>query len=111
MSATPPLPPLPAFLPPPHPSTTLLALFGTPSSSALQPIAEMYATQIAAIVWHAIALNGSPRKPVVVGLALKPRARRAAAAGNDDTGDEVDWESERARFGQIMSLVMECRVW
>lgn len=110
MSATPPLPPLPALLPPPHPSTTLLALFGTPSSPALQPIAEMYTSQIAAVVWHALALDGSLRKPVVVGLALKQPPRKVGG-NDDDAGDEVDWESERARFGRVMSLVMECRVW
>lgn len=106
MPSTPPTPPLPA-LPPPHPSTSLLALFGTPPTPALQPIADLYAGQVAACVWFDAALDGAPRRPVVVGLALKRLAPRAEA-GEDD---EVDWARERQRFGQVMALVMECRVW
>lgn len=71
----------------------------------------MYTSQIAAIVWQALALDGSQRKPVVVGLALKRRSREAVGDGDDAGDEEVDWGSERARFGQVMSLVMKCRVW
>lgn len=64
----------------------------------------MYVSQIAAIVWFSTG-PGEGRKPVVIGLALKRQEERSS------DGEEVDWNTERSRFGQIMKLVMDCKAW
>lgn len=41
----------------------------------------------------------------MIGLALKRQEERSS------DGEEVDWNTERSRFGQIMKLVMDCKAW
>lgn len=65
----------------------------------------MYVSQIAAIVWFSTGPSEG-RKPVVVGLALKRQGERST-----DGEGELDWDTERSRFGQIMKLVMDCKAW
>ncbi|CDZ98498.1 Uncharacterized conserved protein [Phaffia rhodozyma] len=98
---------LPA-LPQPHPATTLLPLMGTAPTADLQPVYEMYVSQLAAIVWDDEQRDNGPgggggKRPVVVGLGFKP----SSLSGSD----RPDWERERERFGKVMELVKECRVW
>lgn len=91
-------------LPPPPPSLVLQPLLGSPP----EDVYDAYAAQIATIVGFGMGTASSSepeveeeeepvevaRRPVVVGLAL-----------NRSGGDE------RRRFGTVMSMVMDCRVW
>ncbi|KAI9446359.1 hypothetical protein H4582DRAFT_1804711 [Lactarius indigo] len=80
------------------PSVDLTYLFGHAPSSDHQTLYSSYAAQVATLVWTSerYAQIGSPRTPVVVGVALKaPRS------------SERDPDADRATFLQIMDLVRE----
>ncbi|KAL1408561.1 hypothetical protein Q8F55_005374 [Vanrija albida] len=86
-------------LPPPPAALHLTPLLGAPPQPTLH---ELYVSQIATLVWWALQLARAPRRPVVVGLALK---RAPRAAGEYDEGDEGVGEEERERFGGVMDMV------
>ncbi|WOO82882.1 uncharacterized protein LOC62_04G006365 [Vanrija pseudolonga] len=86
-------------LPPPPPATHLTPLLGAPPQPTLH---ELYVSQIATLVWWALQLARAPRRPVVVGLALK-RAPRGPGLDDDDEG--VDGDDERVRFAGVMDMV------
>lgn len=69
----------------------------------MRALYELYVSQLAAIVWsdEASAGRSGQRRPVVVGLALKP------GKGGEGGG----WTEERVRFGEVCRMVGECRVW
>lgn len=76
-------------LPPPPTAIALTPLLGSPPDAALH---DLYVSQISTLVWWALQLAHAPRRPVVVGLALKR------------IGEGVS-EEERTRFGGIMEMV------
>lgn len=88
-------------LPAPHPSTTLLPLFGVPPSIHMRAIYELYATMAGTIVFKDVP-EGDRIRPVLLGIALKP--------GKEDEEAGVT-DSEREMFGEVMQLIKECRVW
>ncbi|KAK4055702.1 hypothetical protein OIV83_000248 [Microbotryomycetes sp. JL201] len=121
LQVNPPLPGLPTpihssrqslfpQLPPPHPSSTTLSLFGIAPSQKAELLHELYATQIGAIIFATsapdddmVAVAGLS-KPVVVAIALKP-------SGTDEYDESRVTEQEREVFGQVMNMVNQCRVW
>lgn len=103
-------------LPPPPPSLLLQPLLGV----APEEVYDAYAAQIGSIVVYGLgarpsrtqgheeddddalgAGTGTGRKPVVVGLALKRLPGQESGAR----------DRERSRFGNVMSMVLDCRVW
>lgn len=55
--------------------------------------------------------SASADRPVVVGLALLPRRRTTGQEeGREEDEGALD-EEERARFGAVMDMVKEARVW
>ncbi|CAK9783296.1 hypothetical protein CC85DRAFT_299072 [Cutaneotrichosporon oleaginosum] len=78
-----------AALPPPPASISLTPLLGSPPDAALH---DLYVSQIATLVWWALQLAHVPRRPVVIGLALKL------------VGEGVT-EQERGRFSGVMDMV------
>ena len=98
------------FLPPPDPSSALSTLFGSSKSESMSTLEQLYASQIAAILFAStvppstdteneskdappVILQG---KPAVVALGLKPSFLESE--GIDDT---------RSRFKEVMQLVGE----
>lgn len=79
-------------LPPPPASIALTALLGSAPDPTLH---DVYVSQIATLVWWSLQLASAPRRPVIVGLALK----------RSPGDDEVDAEAERERFGGVMDMV------
>ncbi|BGP69585.1 hypothetical protein NBRC10513v2_002929 [Rhodotorula toruloides] len=107
LPSAPPQNPL-AALPRPDPSSILTPLFGVPPSPHLSYLHDLYAAQIAAIVFRKMGggdvLSGGV-KPVVLGIGLKQRTSGA------EEGDEDDVEltqAERETFAQVMEMVGEC---
>ncbi|TXT10865.1 hypothetical protein VHUM_02370 [Vanrija humicola] len=76
-------------LPPPPAALHLTPLLGAPPQPTLH---ELYVSQIATLVWWALQLARSPRRPVVVGLA-------------HDDDDEAVGPEERERFAGVMDMV------
>ncbi|GAA5832016.1 hypothetical protein JCM3766R1_003687 [Sporobolomyces carnicolor] len=92
-------------LPPPHPSLVLSPLFGVPSSPRVSALHDLYASQIASILFEKMSADtqGIEVKPVVFGIGLKRDADR------DDDAEELGIsEKERETFMQVMSMVKEC---
>lgn len=52
---------------------------------------------MATIIWWTLQATGAPRRPVVVGLALKRLPK--------DDDDEGMGDDERERFAEVMDLV------
>ncbi|BGP31193.1 hypothetical protein JCM10296v2_002957 [Rhodotorula toruloides] len=119
LSTLPPMPPpthLPsaplqnplAALPRPDPSSILTPLFGVPPSPHLSYLHDLYASQVAAIVFRKVGggdvLSGG-MKPVVLGIGLKQRI--GGADGEDEDGVELT-QAERETFKQVMEMVGEC---
>jgi hypothetical protein len=71
----------------------LTPLLGSPSN-----LYELYASQIAAIVFA----SGYKGRGIIVGLALSKRA------GGAQIGSAEDDEEERDRFVGVMDMVSEC---
>ncbi|KAG9028440.1 hypothetical protein FS837_003885 [Tulasnella sp. UAMH 9824] len=112
-AATPLLPPLaPPALPPIPPAIALTPLLGQPPSG-MQTVYNLYASQIAAILWTFEGGDGSSRRPVVVGLALKKSKAAADSALVADVGDEETGgaeeasEEDRELFRGVMEMVKE----
>ncbi|KAG8893375.1 hypothetical protein FRC01_013628 [Tulasnella sp. 417] len=80
----------------------------------MQTVYNLYASQIAAILWTYEGGDGSGRRPVVVGLALK-RSKAAAdsalladGAGDEETGGAGEAsEEDRELFKSVMEMVKE----
>lgn len=96
-------------LPVPFTSLDLTSLLGSPPPD-LKALLDVYSAQIAMLVFTAFDVEHSsnhfmmpPQRPVIVGLALKARPEHA------DHCPSVD--HERLRFGTIMRMVMDCKVW
>jgi hypothetical protein len=83
----------PLGLPAPDPAMVVTPLLGSPSS-----LYELYASQIAAIVFA----SGYKGRGVIVGLALNKRTGGAQAGSTEDD------EAERDRFVGVMEMVSEC---
>lgn len=105
-------PPLPSLstslfpsLPPPHPSTTLQPIFGVPPSVHVGLLHDMYAAQIGAIVFEGTE-EGTQSRPVLLGIALKGLG---SGAGEEEEAGVS--EEERRAFGEVMEMVVECKVW
>lgn len=103
----PPLPPLPA-LPPVPPSIALTPLIGQPPSG-LETLYNLYASQVATLLWVDEGPNG-PRKPVVVGVALKrstpPKAIDPAEEEEDKPEDPLT-EADRDTYQKVMEMVRD----
>jgi len=117
-----------ANLPNPLPNTSLLSLFGTPPAGQ-ETLFSLYVSQIAAIVFtrtglppsgddvtvqqSAPAFLAQPQepdpRPVIVGLALKRMHSGDEHSAQEE--DDVFGEGERARFLEIMDMVLACRLW
>ncbi|KAM0788758.1 hypothetical protein ACM66B_002849 [Microbotryomycetes sp. NB124-2] len=101
-------------LPPPHPSSTTVSLFGIAPSPKAEMLHELYASQIGAIVFATAAMDdemvGVPglTKPVVLGIALKHSVNERGTEEEETLGVT---DEERDTFGQVMDMVKECRVW
>lgn len=78
-----------AALPPPPASIALTPLLGSPPNATMH---DVYVSQIATLVWWSLQLARAPRRPVVVGLALKRIP-------------EDEYELERERFAGVMDMV------
>lgn len=81
-------------LPPPPPSLTLTPLLGSPPPDD-QALYDLYVSQISTLVWWTLQETHSPRRPVVVGLAL---------TGHKFDGDD---QSQRDRFADVIKMVIE----
>lgn len=96
----------------------MTTLFGTSKNEELRQLEQLYASQIAAILFakakqpetededgntHANVLTEA--KPVVVALGLKPAflEGKNAHTGSDDEVDNM--QSQRTRFKDVMDLV------
>lgn len=93
-------------LPPPHPSSTLSPLFGVPPSPHVSALHDLYASQIAAILFEKMTreTQGMEVKPVVLGIGLK-RSQDTEKEDEEESGISVD---ERETFSQVMEMVKEC---
>lgn len=97
-------------LPTPHPDCAVSRLLGVAPSTTQEALSELYARQIAAIVFaHAGAsADAEPAaqpyegRAVVVGLALKRRP------DEDEIG--ID-DHARATFAGVLAMVLDVRVW
>ncbi|GAA5882101.1 hypothetical protein JCM16303_005602 [Sporobolomyces ruberrimus] len=92
-------------LPPPHPSLVLSPLFGVPPTPHVQALHDLYASQIATILFEKMSTEtqGFEVKPVVLGIGLK-RTRE-----EDERGQESGIsDEERETFMQVMEMVKEC---
>ncbi|KAG8948897.1 hypothetical protein FRC04_009236 [Tulasnella sp. 424] len=113
-AATPLPPPLaPPALAPIPPAITLAPLLGQPPSG-MQTVYNLYASQIAAILWAHEGGDGSSRRPVVVGLALKrsktavDSALVADSGGDEETGGAGEAsEEDRELFRNVMEMIKE----
>lgn len=113
-AATPLPPPLaPPALPPIPPAITLASLLGQPPSG-MQTVYNLYASQIAAILWAYEGGDGSSRRPVVAGLALKrsktavDSALVADGGGDEETGGAGEAsEEDRELFRNVMAMIKE----
>ncbi|KAG9016603.1 hypothetical protein FRB90_002842 [Tulasnella sp. 427] len=112
-AATPLPPPLaPPALAPIPPGITLVPLFGQPPSG-MQTVYNLYASQIAAILWAYEGGDGSTRRPVVVGLALKKTGSGSESVVVDGPGDEETGgageasDEERELFRGVMEMIKE----
>ncbi|KDQ60975.1 hypothetical protein JAAARDRAFT_45675 [Jaapia argillacea MUCL 33604] len=88
-------------LPPPPPAIQLTPLFGTAPSEHMQTMHSLYVSQIATIVWVTKAqgiAEGTPRRNVVVGIALKRKPE-----GLSDSGRPY----EKAVFCGVMDMLRE----
>ncbi|KAG0147241.1 hypothetical protein CROQUDRAFT_656350 [Cronartium quercuum f. sp. fusiforme G11] len=101
-------------LPVPHTSLQISPLLSTPPSDS-KIIYEVYLNQIGMLVLTGFGPRPNPPLPpsqafgrgsrqLVVGLALD-FASKASKAGEGDS------DKERIKFGSIMEMVMECRIW
>lgn len=102
-----------ASLPPPAAGTNLLPLLGAPPNQALY---ELYASQLATLVWWSLQEKGARRRPVVLGLALNRLGRGAdteadggggAGDGDADEDEAALSELERERFAAICGMIGE----
>ncbi|GAA5963257.1 hypothetical protein JCM3765_005777 [Sporobolomyces pararoseus] len=97
-----------ASLPPPHPSLVLSPLFGVPPSPYVSALHDLYASQIASILFEKMSLDtqGMGVKPVVLGIGLK----RSQDETEGEGGEELSGisEKERETFMQVMEMVKEC---
>jgi len=94
------------FLPPPDPSSTMTSLFGTARTEASDEVEQLYAAQMASIVFSSGQRGGEEGgadgsvlgggKPVVVGLGLKPGFVEPGEAGGD---------GGRERFAGVMKML------
>ncbi|KAG8900461.1 hypothetical protein FRB99_006030 [Tulasnella sp. 403] len=90
-------------LPPIPPSLALTPLFGHPPSTHLHTVYNLYASQIASILWTVEGEN-VPRRPVIVGVALK----KAPSTASTDLPGEDDLEltdAERSLYMEVMKMV------
>lgn len=92
--------PNPSALPPPPIAIQLTPLLGSAPSDRIQTLHNLYASQIATIVWLAESENPLQinRKNVVVGIAL----RRSSENSDSDLS-----ESERTTFYGVMAAIKE----
>lgn len=106
------------FLPPPDVSSAITTLFGTSKSEELRQAEQLYASQIAAILFaksrqptsdddaNSISATGlGEAKPVVVALGLKPAFLEGKPAEPGQAQDGDGMQEQRARFKAIMELV------
>ncbi|KAJ1033566.1 hypothetical protein NDA13_001554 [Ustilago tritici] len=110
-----------ANLPPPLPTTIVTKLVGTEPTPGHVALYQLYVSQVASIVHHAMDANAG--RSVVVSLALKASASADGVGKERGRGGGQDWdddeagemlmssEDERQRFVAIMGLVQQCRVW
>ncbi|GAA5858710.1 hypothetical protein JCM5353_008263 [Sporobolomyces roseus] len=93
-------------LPPPHPSSTLSPLFGVPPSPHVSALHDLYASQIAAILFEKMTreTQGMEVKPVVLGIGLK----RSQDLEKEDEEESGISEDERETFSQVMEMLKEC---
>lgn len=100
-----------AALPRPDPSSVLTPLFGVPPSKHLSYLHDLYASQIAAIVFQKIGGGGDVLagglKPVVLGIGLKMQPKEGPAQTGEEDGVGLT-EAERKTFAQVMDMVGEC---
>lgn len=90
------------FLPPPDPSSAVVNLFGTARTDAQDQLEQLYASQIAAILFvtkgasedHDEQFLSTASKPVCVGLGLKPAFV-----------ETQNMEDQRRRFAEVMQLL------
>lgn len=87
-------------LPPPPDSINTTQLFGTPPRPTLY---SLYTSQIATLIWWTLQETSSPRRPVVVGLALAKAPRRGSGDDGEDE-DQVD-DMEREKFLGVMEMI------
>ncbi|KAJ3758439.1 hypothetical protein EV360DRAFT_43916 [Lentinula raphanica] len=87
-------------LPPPPTAIQLVPLFGSAPSDRVQSLHNLYASQIATIVWLAQSENPLPmvRKNIIVGIALRKSGK---------VGDVNLTETERRTFYGAMSALQE----
>ena len=98
------------FLPPPDPSSALSTLFGSSKSEIMSTLEQLYASQIAAILFAStlpastdIGADGDDvgpvilqGKPAVIALGLKPSFL-----------ESEDIDDSRSRFKEVMQLVSD----
>ena len=108
-------------MPPPLPTTIVTKLVGTEPTPGHVALYQLYVSQVASIVHHAMDANAG--RSVVVSLALKASASADGVGKERGRGGGQDWdddeagemlmssEDERQRFVAIMGLVQQCRVW
>jgi len=81
-------------LPQPPASIVLTPLLGTTPNPHMHTLSNLYASQIATLVWHN---DPSTRDPVVIGLAMK--------RGGRESDDPSLTEGERQAYFSMMALV------
>ncbi|KAH9808885.1 hypothetical protein DFH28DRAFT_992747 [Melampsora americana] len=96
-------------LPIPNTSLQLTPLLSTPPSES-RTVYEVFLNQIGMLVLTGFGpraqldpsqIFGIGKRPLIVGLALKP-----------EKSDSINLvEQERIRLGNVMEMIMECRVW
>ncbi|EGG11784.1 uncharacterized protein MELLADRAFT_115190 [Melampsora larici-populina 98AG31] len=103
-------------LPIPNTSLQLTPLLSTPPSES-RTIYDVFLNQIGMLVLTGFGprpnldpsqIFGIGRRPLIVGLALKPD-NSLSSTSSDDCQGLVDLD--RIRFGSVMEMIMECRVW
>jgi proteasome assembly chaperone 3 len=100
---TSPLPSLPTSseeVPEPPASIQLTTLFGAAPSERIQTLHSIYATHVATLVWvsEAESIVPAPRRPVIVGIALKLL--------REENSDEA-YERDKDIFNAAMKLLRE----
>ncbi|BGP23838.1 hypothetical protein Rt10032_c05g2444 [Rhodotorula toruloides] len=121
LSMLPPMPPPSSFqsaqprntlatLPRPDPYSILTPLFGVPPSPHLSYLHDLYASQIAALVFRKMGggdVLAGGLKPVVLGIGLRMQLSDGSAQGEDEDDVELT-DPERETFAQVLDMVGEC---